>query len=93
MRDIVRTFLDVLASIQDASISLTFPGIYASLQSLATLLNPFGIIGGDCHTTAFVSIGKVLISNAGLMLLYHEDTGKMAFMSRIFVSLSSDTDQ
>ena len=36
-----------LASLQDALISLTVPGIYASLQSLATFSNPFGIMAGN----------------------------------------------
>src|ERR671931_322714 len=55
-----------LASLQDALISLTVPGIYASLQSLATFSNPFGIMAAIVTTTKSVSTRQFQISNSFL---------------------------
>jgi hypothetical protein len=43
MREQQEAFKRDLASLQDALIYPTVPGIFASLQSLATFSNPFGI--------------------------------------------------
>jgi hypothetical protein len=43
-----------LASLQDALINLSFPGVYASLQPLATFSNPFGIMAAIVTTTKSV---------------------------------------
>jgi hypothetical protein len=43
MQDLIWTLLAALASLRDTCFLLYVPGIYASLQSLATFSYPFGI--------------------------------------------------